>query len=372
VVGWANTDTGATPFPDATLGAKAAVKYVNAKLGGINGHPMKLDTCSVGTDDASNLMCGEKFANDKAISVLEFGILLDGGPLYSATKAAGKYGISTESLTPADGTTTDTTFETTGNGLGAALEQYIVAHYPAGSKVGVVYLNNAGALTPANVLEKNLPSSYGFTSVAVDADAPTATAQIASLGTVNAYVDICAGQMCISTVQAIHALEPTAKILFTESAGDKSILDSVGTDMTGSVVLSLTALTTLTGKIPSDVATYLKEIKVYGGTGGNPAYYGDANNAQAWGLTITLAHILSGIHGTITPAKVHKAILAFKGPENMGVPNLSCPGQLIANSCTNEELAYEVVQANGTTALKPLAPVVIKPKLVKSLNGATG
>ena len=38
-IGWVNQQGGGLAFPNATLGAQAAVKYINTRLGGIAGHP---------------------------------------------------------------------------------------------------------------------------------------------------------------------------------------------------------------------------------------------------------------------------------------------------------------------------------------------
>ena len=46
-LGWVNVEGGPGGSPEATLGAQAAVKYVNDKLGGIGGHPLRLNVCTV-------------------------------------------------------------------------------------------------------------------------------------------------------------------------------------------------------------------------------------------------------------------------------------------------------------------------------------
>ena len=46
-IGWVNQQGGGLAFPNATLGAQAAVKYINTRLGGINGHPLQLATCFI-------------------------------------------------------------------------------------------------------------------------------------------------------------------------------------------------------------------------------------------------------------------------------------------------------------------------------------
>src|SRR4051794_20460477 len=54
-------DTGPTAYPQNTYGAKAAEWYVNNKLGGINGHPLKLDLCSGDGTPETGVSCANHF-----------------------------------------------------------------------------------------------------------------------------------------------------------------------------------------------------------------------------------------------------------------------------------------------------------------------
>ena len=47
VIGYVNEQGGVPAFPEATQGLDAAVKYVNGELGGIQGHPIKIESCFV-------------------------------------------------------------------------------------------------------------------------------------------------------------------------------------------------------------------------------------------------------------------------------------------------------------------------------------
>ena len=62
---------GSYPGLGATI--QAAGKYVNKQLGGIDGHPLKLDICPV-TDSQDGQSCGEQFANNPKIVAVENGV----------------------------------------------------------------------------------------------------------------------------------------------------------------------------------------------------------------------------------------------------------------------------------------------------------
>jgi branched-chain amino acid transport system substrate-binding protein len=73
-VGWLNQQGGASAVgPLATTGAETAVKYINAELGGVDGHPLKLATCFIANTDAEGTTCGQQFAANKNIDVIATG-----------------------------------------------------------------------------------------------------------------------------------------------------------------------------------------------------------------------------------------------------------------------------------------------------------
>jgi branched-chain amino acid transport system substrate-binding protein len=55
---------------DEIVGTKAAVDYANQYLGGIGGHPIKLDICSTNLDPAKATACVTQFARNDAVAVL--------------------------------------------------------------------------------------------------------------------------------------------------------------------------------------------------------------------------------------------------------------------------------------------------------------
>jgi branched-chain amino acid transport system substrate-binding protein len=55
---------------DEIVGTKAAVEYANQYLGGIGGHPIKLDICSTNLEPAKATACVTQFASDNVVAVL--------------------------------------------------------------------------------------------------------------------------------------------------------------------------------------------------------------------------------------------------------------------------------------------------------------
>jgi branched-chain amino acid transport system substrate-binding protein len=85
-IGWLNQQGGASAVgPLATVGAQTAVKYINAKLGGVDGHPLQLVTCFIASTDAEGTTCGQQFAANKKIDVIaEGGVAIGVQTFYTA------------------------------------------------------------------------------------------------------------------------------------------------------------------------------------------------------------------------------------------------------------------------------------------------
>lgn len=61
VLGVQSLDTGPVAYPQNTYGAKAAEWYINNKLGGIGGRPVKLDICSGDGTPETGVKCANDF-----------------------------------------------------------------------------------------------------------------------------------------------------------------------------------------------------------------------------------------------------------------------------------------------------------------------
>jgi branched-chain amino acid transport system substrate-binding protein len=62
--------TDAADNSDELIGAKAAVEYVNQYMGGIGGHPIKLDICSTNLDPAKATACVTQFVTNDVAAVI--------------------------------------------------------------------------------------------------------------------------------------------------------------------------------------------------------------------------------------------------------------------------------------------------------------
>jgi branched-chain amino acid transport system substrate-binding protein len=65
-----NLETGPVTFPEARQGAEAAAEYVNNYLGGINGRPIKIESCSADGTPATSQRCANQLVEKHPVAVL--------------------------------------------------------------------------------------------------------------------------------------------------------------------------------------------------------------------------------------------------------------------------------------------------------------
>ena len=69
----------------ATDGAEMAVNYINEELGGVDGHPVQLDTCFIASAEEEGTGCAQKFLANKAVDVIASGAVVIGDQSFYAT-----------------------------------------------------------------------------------------------------------------------------------------------------------------------------------------------------------------------------------------------------------------------------------------------
>jgi branched-chain amino acid transport system substrate-binding protein len=143
-------------FPQATSVIRAGVKMVNAELGGIHRHPLKLSECFWRQAEEEGLRCGQQMVNDKVKTII-FGFVTVGNQsIYATVKGTIPItGVITSSA--ADPTAKNAYFlngsQTTGIG---AFGTYTKRTYPKVKTASVVYPTDPGAITAAAAVKKGL------------------------------------------------------------------------------------------------------------------------------------------------------------------------------------------------------------------------
>ncbi|HTU94272.1 MAG TPA: ABC transporter substrate-binding protein [Solirubrobacteraceae bacterium] len=88
-------------FPEVRAAAEAAVKYVNAYKGGLDGHPIQLDTCLTDGSPATSAQCANKLVAQHPVAILG-GADLSAANTLPIYKKAGLAYIGGMDLTPVE------------------------------------------------------------------------------------------------------------------------------------------------------------------------------------------------------------------------------------------------------------------------------
>jgi branched-chain amino acid transport system substrate-binding protein len=79
-----------------------AVKYANAELGGVDGHPIVLDTCFIASAEEEGTGCAQKFLASKKVDVIDMGGVAIGVQSFYSTLGTAKPVIDGVAATPID------------------------------------------------------------------------------------------------------------------------------------------------------------------------------------------------------------------------------------------------------------------------------
>src|SRR3984893_17929815 len=232
VFGMINDETGAVTFPEARQGAIAAVNYVNNYLGGINGHPIQIDSCTGAGTPPPAARCANQLAAKHPIAILG---AADVGapasiPIYQHADLAYLGGIP---FTPVPETAPNSVqFWSVSVGDNAAAAVY--AGKTLGLKsVALIYFSNpqGESLLPQITPEiKDIPLSP------TSPDPSPQAALVESSGAQLAYVDVPNG--CGNVLKALKAVAFSGKIMGIDPCGAPPVIAAAAGGANGMYIAS--------------------------------------------------------------------------------------------------------------------------------------
>ena len=89
-IGFTNDEGGIPSFPEGSVAAQAAVKFLNENLGGVGGAPVKLDVCAVAGSEEQGQTCAQQFLSNSAINVVAEDSLVVGAQTFHKTMGGKK------------------------------------------------------------------------------------------------------------------------------------------------------------------------------------------------------------------------------------------------------------------------------------------
>jgi branched-chain amino acid transport system substrate-binding protein len=144
-------------FPQPTRVIEAAVKMANAELGGIHGHPIKLNECFIAQAEEEGVRCGQQMVNSRATNVILYGAVVVGNQSIYQTVKGSKPIVGGVTANAADPTAKNAYFL---NGSQTSVlgpfGTYTKRYLKDVKTVAIVYPNQPGADTAAFALKKGM------------------------------------------------------------------------------------------------------------------------------------------------------------------------------------------------------------------------
>jgi branched-chain amino acid transport system substrate-binding protein len=324
VVGAINTQGGQVLVgPGWTNGVKTAIQYVNKYLGGVQGHPLVASYCFTTSAEEEGTKCGQKFANDKRIKVVEFGAVAVGNQSFYAALGKNKPTVGGVELLPVDAQRKNgfALFGTNDSVLGpwGTLGKNVLHAKTA----AVVYPQIPGIDYGAKVEKASLDSAgIKTTLVGFDANATDLTGPLTAAGAQNADMIVpqsnAAG--CVNIAKALQQLgKSSTPVVSNPLCLDPAVPAGLGGDLPKWIYGIASSL----GFDTTDpaVAPFVRGLKLVG----QPKLAADAWVIVAWGQVLTTVKIMNKIGvKKLTSANFTAAIRAFRGPQALGAPSLKC------------------------------------------------
>lgn len=324
VIGAINTQGGQVLIgPGWTNGIRTAVQYVNRFLGGVQGHPLVVSYCFTTSAEEEGTKCGQKFANDRRIQVVQFGAVAVGNQSFYAALGNRKPTVGGVLLLPVDAQ------RKTGFGLFGTNDSVLGPWGTFGKDIlkaktaSVIYMQVPGIDHGAQVEKQSLESAgikvtmVGFPPTATDLTGP-----LTASGAQNADM-IIPQTPANGCVQVAKALESLGKSKTPVVSNPLCLTPDVAAGLGGDLAKWDYGIASSLGFDTTDPAAppFIRGLTAVG----QPKLAADAWVIVAWGQILTTVKLMNRIGvNRLTSARFMTAIRNFKGPQALGAPSLQC------------------------------------------------
>jgi branched-chain amino acid transport system substrate-binding protein len=353
-IGWINQQGGQQAIgPLATAGAQMAVKYINAELGGVDGHPVQLKTCFITSAEEEGKTCAQQLLADKSVQVIDEGAVAIGIQSFYSTIAAAKPVIVGVAVTPVDSVQKNAMimFGDVTHVLGP-FGTYATQVLHA-KTAALIYPNIAGITDGAAAIDASLKKAgvsvkkVAYDESSTDLIGPLTSAGATSADMVIPYSD---SSGCVNLAKGLKQLGITdaKKIVSAPLCLNGQVAAGLGGDFP---IWTYAIASSLFGD-PTDpgMAPYMKVAAKYS----TPANAPDPWNIVSFAQLLTTVRYLNQLgYGKATPASILAKAKAFTGPVALGAPSLACGKYPAAPAVCNDRAQF--FQYHGKHVFKKVA-----------------
>lgn len=379
-IGWVNNQGGSiTPLsPTGTLAATTAVDYVNNKLGGVDGHPLKLDTCFIENAEEEGLNCAQQFLSNKNVMAIAFGGVQEGANTLESTVAGKLPIIQTVSLNPGDSTAKNDYILFGTAQLTLAAQGSFDKNFLHAKTSATVYATNQGNSLNAQFVQNGLLAAgisskiVGYNDQQGDVSSALVAAGAQSADVINL---ILSGDDCVNAAKALQTLAITKPVVsFTECVDPtiKSAYPGGVYPANWYYSISQSGDSLLTSP-PSPAGQAYHALLNGAGQG---AHFTDPWWSATTSQILTIDQLLNKIgYSKLSPAAVTAAAKSFKGPIMLGPPSEDCGKYpTLPASCSD---SLDFFQMTGSGVFQRVggwqsAPPALLTKLSAASSSPTG
>lgn len=278
----------------------AAVSYVNAELGGVNGHPLQIVHCDEKVSPAVAATCSQQFIQEGVVGVIGFPLVWDSVSLTTMEQAGIPDLAADSSGLPAYSCSI---CHTLGGGYPAYAGAQVKWAAEQGFKsVAIITVNvpgaiNAGKWSSDRFKENGIKTTTNLSHANAAPDVTTNVRQAVATNP-DAIMLIDGPQDCGREVVAAAQAGFKGKLLLTPNCATGGVISSMGAAANQTVYSSFNL--SYEDSSNPEVAAYQKAMSQYHGP--SP----DFNTLQAFSNVLTVAAAMEHISGTVTASAVNQ------------------------------------------------------------------
>jgi branched-chain amino acid transport system substrate-binding protein len=359
VIGYVNQEGGVPAFPEATEGFDAAVQYVNDELGGIQGHPIKIEKCLVVANEDGQ-KCGTQLANDNKVKLVITGTMTVGNQALYNTIAATKPVLVSNPVVTSDFLTRGTYAYTPGGpGVVQGMGVFVAKNLHNVRKVSIIYGDSEAEVFGAEGLLVPKLKSYGIKDVTLQkiSDAPTApdvqnALTAAGADKADVVMPIVTVQGCIATYDALKSLGIKTPVVTTGlcfgTPMTKHLADLGSTDtVPDGWYFGDYGYSYFVPEAASGMSTYLAKVQQFGPK--NVEYTGFAGPTFANLMTATKFYNQLGPDASTTA--LLSSIKSFTGPMMIVAGPMKCGFSSLFQSLCGTHMGIMLYKNHKWTAI---------------------
>jgi branched-chain amino acid transport system substrate-binding protein len=336
-IGFVNQQGGLPSFPEASVAAQAAVKFINDQLGGVHGRPIQLQPCLIVSSEEQGQQCAEQFANNPGIKIVSPGTVSVGNASLHRILSGRKAYIGGIVQSPSDAVDKNSLFLSGGVfGIPPSATSYFSRVLKA-KTVAIINSSDPQGQAAAALQRQQLEAAgIKVTQAPVSETASDLTAAFTAVGasSASAIELFIYPQLCVPAYKAIQQLGISTPVVAVSLCQDPSVKKALGDLPKGWTFMSPNPDVGPAATAP-DARAYLAAMKAYAPADANPA----GTAPMAFAAIMTDDKLLNELGPNTSTNALIKASLKFRGPGFLTAPDVAC-GTLNATPglCTTQEL----------------------------------